>query len=316
MVFMDKKNLLLYLEIPFCPVRCRHCVRAERAPALEYRQAYLEALRREVQASAGSMPDYEVQAVWVGGGIAGHMADGSLGELLRQLPRWFCLSKEAEITLKVHPGMVGAETLKACRLGGVNRLSVEYVTHNIFEHECLGRFLNPQAMDVTQMVLSDSKIARSFDLIVGLPGQTRTSLRESLEAALDYGAVHIALYPMELYENTKLWREWRQDPEILRRNLRKRLPDGPEKKALWEEAASFLEERGLQEYLPGQWAFPGSKCRYRELEAVKTECLAFGLGAVSTVEGVRSVNTRDMERYLRCSCEPEQIVCSIEPFMV
>lgn len=310
---MEKKNLLLYLEIPFCPRRCRHCKKAALEPRPEWRRAYLEALRREVSASAGSMPDYEVQAVWVGGGIAGHMADEELGELLRQLSRWFPFCENAEITVKVHPGMVGAETRRICRLGGVTRLSVEYVTKSLFEYEALGRFLNPSAMEVTEMVLEGSRLAQSFDVVLGLPGQTVTSLTESLEAALRYGAGHISLYPLRLEEGTSLEREWREEAASIQRNPRRRLPDEAQRTALSEAAGRLLKERGLYEYLPGHWAVPGQECRYRRLEAAGTECLAFGLGAVSCLEGLRSYNTEDLEVYLGHSAEPGQIICRTEP---
>lgn len=309
---MEKKPLLLYLDIPFCPVRCRHCVKPALKPLPELRRAYLQALRREAEGSAGSVDDYEVQAVWIGGGIAGHMADEELGELLRQLPRWFPFCEEAEITLKVHPGMIGAETRKACRLGGVTRLSVEYVTKSLFESEALGRFLNPAAMEVSKMVLNGSLLRESFDVVAGLPGQTKTSLTESLEAALSYGAGHISLYPLRLAAGSALEQEWREKQEALQKNPRRRLAEAAELAALIETGGHFLQERGMREYLPGHWAFPGNECRYLRLEAAGAECLAFGLGAVSCLEGIRSWNTAELAVYLRHSAEPGQIICRTE----
>lgn len=306
---MKKKPLLLYLDIPFCPVHCRHCLKPALPPLLEKRRAYLQALRREAESSAGSMEDYEVQAVWVGGGIAGHMADEELGELLRQLPRWFPFAEEAEITLKVHPGMVGAETRKACHLGGVTRISVEYVTKSPFESEALERFLNPAAMDVTKMVLNGSPFAQSFDVVAGLPGQTKVSLTESLQAALAYGAGHISLYPLRPEKESALWREWREKGEELQKNPRRRLAEAAEQTELVKAGGCFLQERGLREYLPGHWALSGKECRYFQLERAGTECLAFGLGAVSCLEGVRSWNTTDLAVYLRHSAEPGRIIC-------
>lgn len=310
---MEKKPLLLYLDIPFCPAHCRHCTKPALKPLPEWRHAYLQALRREAESSAGSVDDYEVQAVWIGGGIAGHMADEELGELLKQLPRWFPFDSAPEITLKVHPGMVGAETRKACRLGGVTRLSVEYVTKNLFEYEALGRFLNPAAVEVTEMVLAGSCLEQSFDIVAGLPGQTRTSLEESLKAALSYGAGHIALYPLRLTDDSALGQEWKKDSGYFQKNLRRRLPEEAQKAELLEAGGRLLREQGFLEYLPGQWALPGRECRYRQQEAKGAECLAFGLGAVSCLDGVRSFNTKDLGLYLRHSAEPGRIICHTEP---
>lgn len=74
-----------------------------------------------------------------------------------------------------------------------------------------------------------------------------------------------ALYP-------RGWRGafWRgnggEEREVLRKNPR-RLARGEELAALVELGGGGLRERGLWEYLPGQWAFPGRECRFFELEA-------------------------------------------------
>lgn len=310
---MDKKPLLLYLDVPFCPVRCDHCAKPAMAPRAEWREAYMEALHREVRAQRDSLPDYEIRAVWVGGGIPGHMADGPLGELLRELPRLLPMAPDAEITLKVHPGMVSVDTLDLCRHGHVTRLSVEYVTGNSFEHENLGRFLAPDAMDTTRMVLGSSRLDLSFDILTGVPGQNEATLLSSLGAAVGYGAGHISLYPLRLLPETTLCRRWEREGERLQQNQRRRLPDETEQVALSQSAGEYLAAHGFREYLPGRWALPGKECRYFRLEREGTEVLGCGLGAVTVLEGLRSENTADLSTYLRCSTRPDKIICRVEP---
>lgn len=310
---MDKKPLLLYLDVPFCPVRCDHCAKPAMAPRAEWREAYMQALHREVRAQRDSLPDYEIRAVWVGGGIPGHMADGPLGELLRELPRLLPLAPDAEVTLKVHPGMVSVDTLDLCRHGHVTRLSVEYVTGNSFEHENLGRFLAPDAMDTTRMVLGSSRLDLSFDILTGVPGQNEATLLSSLGAAVGYGAGHISLYPLRLLPETTLCRRWEREGERLQQNQRRRLPDETEQVALSQSAGEYLAAHGFREYLPGRWALPGKECRYFRLEREGTEVLGCGLGAVTVLEGLRSENTADLSTYLRCSTRPDKIICRVEP---
>jgi len=273
----------------------------------------MEALDREVRAQAGSLPEYQIQAVWVGGGIPGHMADSRLGELLRELPTLLPLAPDAEITLKIHPGMVSVDTLDLCRHGHVTRLSVEYVTRNSYEHENLNRFLASDAMDNTRMVLGPSKLDMSFDVLTGLPGQTEETLLESLGAVVSYGAGHISLYPLELLPGTALCRTWEQEAERLQGNPRKRLPDEEAKAAMTQAAGAFLTSHGFEEYLPGRWAKPGKACRYFTLEREHCEVLGCGLGAVSVLDGVRSENSADLNVYLRYSDRPDQLIVRAEP---
>ncbi len=303
---MEKKDLLLYLDIPFCPVHCAHCEKRAIEPRAQWRVSYIRALSREIRAQAGSVPDYEVRAIWVGGGIPGHMADPELGELLHELPRIFPVAEDAEVTLKVHPGMVSTDTLDLCRRGRVTRLSVEYVTRNSFEYENLNRFLQPSAMDVTDMVLRPARVDRSFDILTGLPGQEISTLWESLNAVIAYGACHISIYPLRLPEGSDLRRRAETDP--WHNNPRRRLPGEEDCLALTAFAGQFLNGHGFREYLPGRWALPGKECRYFELEEKGTEFLGFGLGAVTELDGIRSVNTDSFERYLRCSGSPDKLI--------
>ncbi|MCD8073936.1 MAG: hypothetical protein LUF27_02670 [Lachnospiraceae bacterium] len=313
---MDKRNLLLYIDIPFCPVHCKHCGKIACAPSSDLRYAYAQALRKEIAASADSLPDYEISAVYIGGGIPGHMMDEELGELLKDLSSWYNIAPDAEITLKVHPGMVSVETLNACRRGHVTRLSMEYVTHNSFEYEMLGRFLSPSAMDVTHMILGGSRLDLSFDIIAGLPGQTRTSLLESIKKVLSYGASHLSLYPFVLTPGTELAEEYaaKQGSAVIE-NPRKRIPD-PEEVAAWlADVKDYLTSQDFTEYLPGRFALSGKECRYFMLESGGCESLAFGLGAESAFDGVRSKNTSSLKKYLQYSDQPEKIICHMEPIL-
>ncbi|MCD8348953.1 MAG: hypothetical protein LUD16_13630 [Lachnospiraceae bacterium] len=336
---MDKRNLLLYIDIPFCPVHCKHCGKIACAPSSDLRHAYAQALREEIAASADSLPDYEISAVYIGGGIPGHMMDEDLGELLKDLSSWYNIAPDAEITLKVHPGMVSVETLNACRRGYVTRLSVEYVTHNSFEHEMLGRFLSPSAMDITHMILGGSRLDLSFDIIAGLPGQTRTSLLESIKKALSYGASHLSLYPFVLTPGTELAEEYtakqssaaakkpetddtqaknaadHPDHSLSRENPRKRIPDPEEVTAWLADVKDYLSSQSFTEYLPGRFALSGKECRYFMLESDGCESLAFGLGAESAFDGVRSKNTASLKKYLQYSDQPEKIICHMEPIL-
>lgn len=313
---MDKRNLLLYIDIPFCPVHCKHCGKIACAPSSDLRYAYAQALRKEITASAGSLPDYEISAVYIGGGIPGHMMDEELGELLKDLSSWYNIAPDVEITLKVHPGMVSVETLNACRRGHVTRLSMEYVTHNSFEHEMLGRFLSPSAMDITHMILGGSRLDLSFDIIAGLPGQTRTSLLESVKKALSYGASHLSLYPFVLASGTELAEEYtaKQDSAVIK-NPRKRIPNPEEVTAWLADVKDYLASQDFMEYLPGRFALSGKECRYFMLESGGCESLAFGLGAESAFDGVRSKNTASLKKYLQYSDQPEKIICHMEPII-
>lgn len=305
--------ILLSLNIPFCPVRCAHCDKGNDVIGdLAVLEDYISALRRETEASAHTFDDCQVQALWVGGGIAGHLFDEALGELLRDMRAWFPFAGDAEVTLKVHPGMVSAQTVEAMRRGGVTRLSVDYVTADSFEGEPLGRFLPPGAMDVTKMVLAGAPVQLSFDVLTGLPAQTAGTLEHTLQKALDYGARHVSLIPLRVKEGTPLSENWMK-ANAGSTSLRRRLPDEAERDALTAHAGEWLRERGFACDAPGQYALPGCACRYLALRRAGCQELSFGAGAQSRIDGMVSENIRDVKRYCRYSPDPARLTRFVRP---
>ena len=305
--------ILLALNVPFCPARCSYCDKGcDVIGDLSLLDRYADALTREVEASAHQFDDCEVQAVWIGGGIAGHLFDEKLGVLLRSLRAWFPFAPEPEVTLKVHPGMVSTETLTAMRRGGVTRLSIDYATANGFECEPLGRFLPPGAMDVTQMVLAGTPVSLSFDVLTGLPAQTPGTLVQTLETALRYGAQHIQLLPLRVVPGTPFAEHWVRE-NAASASLRRHLPNGAERAALSTAADAFLTAHGFAQYLPGQYALPGCESAYLRLEREGCAQLAFGAGAVSRIDGMQSQNIRSVRDYCRFSPDPERLTQSVFP---
>lgn len=307
--------LLLALNIPFCPRRCAYCTRPiQPLHTLDALPGYIAALRREVQAAAPDLEDHMVCAVWIGGGIAGHLFDEALGDLLQDMHRWYRFAPGAEITLKVHPGMFSAETLHTCRRGQITRLSLEYVTADPFESEALGRFLPPSVMDTTQLVLGAAlSLRRSFDLLTGTPGQTPATLRRTLETVLRYGAGHVSLYPFRLEAGSAYAAQHCQNEQADQNSLRRHLPTGPEADGLREAAAVWLREQGFVEYLPGRFALPGQESVFLQQEAAGCEQVGFGTGAKTLLDGSFSRNTFDIRRYTQYSPDPAKLTELVRP---
>ena len=273
---------------------------------LQRAEDYVAALRREMEGCAGEYADCQVEAIHVGGGIAAHVADEALGDLLRDLRGWFPVTPDAEITWNAYPGMVSAETLYSCKKGHVTGLDIDYATADPFESDALQRFLPPSAMDVTARVLAGSTLRLSFDLLLGLPGQSEVSLQRTLEKISSYSAKEIVLHLLEEIPGTLFARElagaYRKST-----SPRRHLPDEKERTVLWQSAEKWLVKNGYEPSFPGHYALPGQASRYHHLLSGDCPRLGFGLGAFTKMDGVCAVNTQDMDYYLRHSSEPEKI---------
>jgi oxygen-independent coproporphyrinogen-3 oxidase len=94
----------------------------------------------------------------------------------------------------------------------------------------------------------------NIDLIAGLPGQTETTWRESVAAAIALGVPHISVYMLEVDEDSRLGNE------ILLNGKRYGAPDVPEGDRIadfYEIAVDELREAGIERYEISNFARPG-----------------------------------------------------------
>lgn len=279
-----KKDLIVYVEYPFCAEKCEMCRKHVYPADIAEKQRYGEALRRELASYGNSLSDYRVSALWLGGGTVGELFDEEFPALVAELRNAVAFAPDCEITLKIQPHLFSEETAKACAACGVNRLSVDYATDSSLESDSMGKPFDFTAMKYTRQWLGDLPIDLSFDLIAGLPRQTEESLRASIDKVIAEGAAHISLTRMD-YENT---------PE------------------LYVHAAAYLKKSGFAEYLPGRFAAPGKACAFLEKDAAGVECLGLGLEAYSRLDGVFCRNTRGLKQYIDGAHDPGLIVVQAE----
>ena len=298
---------VLYLTMPFYPIRSRYDRRVlhpmENSALME---EYVRALRREIESSAADYADCEILAVKVGGGIAGHAADEALGKLLRDLRGLFSFSTDAQTVLNVHPGMVSAETHLAFRRGEVDWLSVDYATADPNESETLGRFLPPSAMETSMLVLRTSPLKLSFDVLLGLPGQSWTSLCRTLDTVLGYGAKRVVLHRLEPVPGTELagkdWERFRNSS-----SPRLRLPDDSECEVLRNHAEEHLRANGFINTVKGSFTRDGERFFLDEMAEQGWAQIGFGLGAKTQIDRIEARNIMEMDVYLNHADEPEII---------
>lgn len=311
MAFENRTPAILSLTMPFYPVKSSYDRRRlfpMDNPALV--EDYIAALRREIQGSAQDYEEFGIQAVHIGGGIAGHAADDALGLLMRDLRSWFRFNDDVQISMNVHPGMVSADTLQACQRGRVNWLCVDYMTANPFESEAMSRFLPPSAMDTSMIVLSQSMLNLSFHVLFGLPGQSENSFRNTLDKVIGYGAKEVVLHRLELVPGTPF-----AEQDIVQyrcsRSPRLSLPDDDACEQMKLEADRYLTERGFSMSAPLCWSSEGTSSRFDVLDGRNCARIGFGLGAITRMDGIEAHNTLDMNVYLRHSDDPGRITASV-----
>lgn len=189
-------DISLYLHIPFCEQICFYCGcntgRANRRQRLE---SYLAALHSEIELVGSLLPSgARVRRIAFGGGSPNAIAAGEFLALVDALHKGFALA-DPVWSVELDPRILAGEWLQAMQQVGVERASLGVQTFAAHCQQAIGR-IQPEELIVRAVDgLRGAGVASlNFDLMYGLPGQSRGDLEDSLQRTRVLGADRVALF--------------------------------------------------------------------------------------------------------------------------
>ena len=284
-----------YVHVPFCASRCGYCDFNTYAPAElagATTGAYLDAVLAEVALARRVVEEAPpLSTVFFGGGTPTMLAAADMVKILDSLRETFGLSPEAEVTTEANPESVDAESLRALRVGGFNRISfgmqsaVPHVLATLDRAHTVGRVA--EAVDEARRAgFTDL----SVDLIYGTPGESVADWRTSVEAAIALRPEHISAYALIVEPGTRL------AAQISRGQLP--APDDDDQAAKYELADELLGGSGFEWYEVSNWSRgQGHPSRHNLSYWLGHDWWGFGPGAHSHVGGVRWWNVKHPNAY-------------------
>jgi len=284
----------LYIHVPFCVKKCSYCDFYS-LPVGGNLEKYIQAAVREAALYAGQGFD----TLYLGGGTPSLLSHDLLLSVMLGLRKTFDLSGLVEATIEVNPDSASQDLLEAAREGGINRVSIGAQSLDDRELVSVGRIHRAGQVNSTVTLAKNIGFESvSADLIVGLPGQTRTSLRRSLEETVELGIDHLSLYCLSLEEGTPLAED---SPE--------NLPTEDMQAELFEQARAFLSTLGFMHYEISNFARPGHQCLHNLNYWRGGEYVGLGPAAASHLNGKRYKNRPDLDAYMN---DPTGQVESVE----
>ncbi|MFC2007055.1 radical SAM family heme chaperone HemW [Chloroflexota bacterium] len=281
-------DIALYIHVPFCHRKCSYCSFV----SYDYREAdiplYLSALKKELIRRAGGEG---IRSIYFGGGTPSLLSVKYLDDLVSVISSLFTLDEATEITIEANPGTINKAYLTAIRKLGVNRLSLGVQSLNDRELALLGRIHTAiEARDAVQHARDSGIDNLSIDLIYGLPGQTLSDWRHTLDEAITMRPEHLSLYSLTLEEEAPMWRAIKEGslPE----------PDPDVSADHYELAEDLLTAPGYNHYEISNWAITGRECRHNLAYWRNQPYLGVGVAAHSCLEGHRLANTKSLDKYL------------------
>lgn len=276
----------LYLHFPFCKAKCRYCDFFS-LPASDRISAYEKALCRAVSFFGERYSRRALSTVYLGGGTPSLISSDGLKALFSVIGESFDTSPVSEITMEMNPESATDEILSTARDVGVNRLSFGVQSANDGELATLGRLHRfSHAEEAYFRARRHGFQNVSLDLMYGLPHQTLSSWRESLEKTLSLEPEHLSFYCLTLSPEVPLYRE------------KSALPDDELCREMYLFAHEFLEENGYEHYEISNAARPGFASRHNSSYWTGREYLGIGPSAHSMMDNTRFFTKDGLEEFI------------------
>ena len=198
---MSKRELELYIHIPFCARKCAYCdFLSFAAPERVYRD-YMDKLLEEICGQGPNFQEYRVSTIFVGGGTPSILPADLIMELFATLSENFDISLDAEITMEANPGTLTMEKLEVYRQSGVNRLSIGLQSADDKELKYLGRIHSFDSFLKSYQRARQAGFKNiNVDLMSALPGQDVYSWKNTLKKVMMLKPEHISAYSLIIEE--------------------------------------------------------------------------------------------------------------------
>lgn len=274
--------MLIYIHIPFCDSKCHYCSFNSYVDKFSLRQAYMNALHRQLADTLGRIDPAPggIETLFIGGGTPSTVSPDLYAPLFKTLSPF--LRPDAEITSEANPNSATPEWLAGMKALGVNRISFGVQSFDAHKLKQLGRAHTPeQARNAVYAAKHAGFDHLSIDLIYAVAGDTQPLLRHDLEQAFALPIDHLSAYALSIEEGTP----FAARPQMAHETL-----------AMTSWLFDTIKGHGFEQYEISNFG------RYRSRHNLGywqyKPYIGLGAGAVGCIDHVRTYPHRDVEAYI------------------
>lgn len=291
---MVKRNIGLYLHIPFCEKKCRYCgFLSFDIYDLQIYEEYTKGIISEIKNYSDAFTKINSpDTIFIGGGTPSLLSESQISRIMECIFDRFCVNKQAEITIEVNPNSLTREKLEAYKNAGINRLSMGAQSMDDEILASLGRV--HKSADVIRAYENARKAGFSninIDIMFGIPGQSEESIMSTLKKIGALNPEHISFYSLQLEEDTIFYEEYKSGMIDL--------PDEEYERAIYHKGVEYLKCLGYNHYEISNFAKGGFESRHNLKYWNLDNYLGAGSGAHSYIHGTRTKNVDEVDEYLR-----------------
>ena len=203
-----KNSYSLYVGIPFCPTTCLYCSFTSYPLSRFGHQtgAYVEALKKEIKASANLLRGKRLATVYFGGGTPTALSADELRDVIRTVKEYFPVEQIAEWTVEAgRPDTITTEKLQMLYEEGISRISVNPQTMNQKTLDVIGG--QHTTADIRRAYEEARRIGFdniNMDLIIGLTGENAADVEETLRQIGEMSPDSVTVHTLALKRAARL----------------------------------------------------------------------------------------------------------------
>jgi oxygen-independent coproporphyrinogen-3 oxidase len=292
----------LYVHLPYCLKRCSYCGCNAAVPVGQGDgDRYLDALEREMDMVAGLIGRRHVVQMHWGGGTPNYGKHTQLRRTVQLVRDRFDLDPDGEFSLEADPRLGTVEQVHLLRELGFNRISMGVQDFDRKVQVAIGR-VQPEPLTVRfYEACRDAGFASvNMDLVYGLPHQTVTTFRRTLDRVIELNPDRLAVFG---YAHVPWARPNQATIDVMA------LPSGPERFDLYRLAVQTLTDAGYVWIGIDHFARPddelshalAQKRLHRNFMGYTTrpalDLIAVGNSSISDVRDRFAQNTTEVEDY-------------------
>jgi oxygen-independent coproporphyrinogen-3 oxidase len=270
-------TLSVYIHIPFCKKKCYYCdfVSYEEGSV----ENYINALSKEIELYSDYLKR-GIRTLYIGGGTPSYINEHYIEQLVKNLEKYLVFE---EFTIEVNPDSFDRQKAQFYKEIGVSRLSIGIQS---FDNEVLKKA--GRSHDSAQ-ALKAYNVAREYfenvnvDFIIGLPGESWSSIEEIVKFIRENHPPHISVYLLEIHEGTIL------------SNFYKKIPE--ESYNRYEVLLDFLKSEGYERYEISNFALDKNYSKHNLVYWANLDYIGLGLSSGGHIGNLRYNNVSDFETY-------------------
>jgi len=194
----NDKTFSLYVHIPFCEQLCYFCACNKVIHAKDEKTGdeFLDNLFKEIDMVVALLQRHKIvrQLHW-GGGTPTYLSEAQIQRLFSKIQSVFDIDLQEEVAIEIDPRTVTQNKLQVLRKLGFNRISMGVQDFEKQVQDDINR-IQPyeQVAQVYQWCRELKFESVNFDLIYGLPYQTKDTFKKTVDLVVGLRPDRIALY--------------------------------------------------------------------------------------------------------------------------